>query len=81
MIRLAWQRGARMDRWAEHLDAKRWWDAVSDAGIDIEKRVHEPYQLTDKLPWDHVNVKFGRAYLAKEHGRALIPLATMATAT
>ncbi|MEM6364896.1 MAG: TIGR03960 family B12-binding radical SAM protein, partial [Planctomycetota bacterium] len=64
-IRLAWQRGARMDGWTEYLDADRWWQSLADAGIDIESQVHEPYQLLDKLPWDHVNVKFGRYYLEK----------------
>ena len=81
VIRLAWERGARMDGWAEHLDPKRWWDAVADAGIDVEKQVHEPYALMDKLPWDHVNVKFGRGYLEKEQGRAAVQLVAMANAT
>lgn len=79
-IRLAWERGARMDGWTEHLDPERWWTAVADAGIDIERQVHEKYELMDKLPWDHVNVKFGRAYLEKEQGRATVQLAAMATA-
>jgi radical SAM family uncharacterized protein len=77
-IRLAWERGARMDGWREHLDADRWWQAIADAGIDVEKQVHEKYELMDKLPWDHVNVKFGRAYLEKEQGRATIQLADLA---
>jgi radical SAM family uncharacterized protein len=80
-IRLAWERGARMDGWTEHLDPQRWWDAIAHAGIDVEKQVHVPYQLTDKLPWDHVNVKFGRGYLEKEQGRAAIQLKAMATAS
>lgn len=79
-IRLAWQRGARMDGWTEYLDPQRWWDAIRDAGIDIEKQVHEPYELLDKLPWDHVNVKFGRGYLEKEQGRSTVQLAAMADA-
>ena len=80
-IRLAWERGARMDGWQEYLDAQRWWDSIADAGIDVEKQVHEKYELMDKLPWDHVNVKFGRAYLEKEQGRATVQLAEMANAT
>jgi len=79
-IRLAWERGARMDGWAEHLDPDRWWQAIADAGIDVENQVHEPYQLLDKLPWDHVNVKFGRNYLEKEQSRSVVQLAAMATA-
>ena len=78
-IRLAWERGARMDGWTEHLDEQRWWDAIRDADIDIERQVHEPYELMAKLPWDHVNVKFGRGYLEKEQTRSVVQLAEMAT--
>jgi radical SAM family uncharacterized protein len=80
-IRLAWERGARMDGWTEHLDPQRWWTAIDDAEIDIERQVHEKYELLDKLPWDHVNVKFGRAYLEKEQGRATVQLEALANAT
>jgi radical SAM family uncharacterized protein len=77
-IRLAWERGARMDGWTEYLDPDRWWNAIADAGLDVERQVHEKYELMDKLPWDHVNVKFGRAYLEKEQGRATVQLAELA---
>jgi hypothetical protein len=33
------------------------------------------------LPWDHVNVKKGRDWLEKEHGRALVQLGEMANVT
>lgn len=79
-IRLAWERGARMDGWTEHLDPQRWWQAIEDAGIDVQQQVHEKYEMMDKLPWDHVNVKFGRAYLEKEQGRSMIQLEEMADA-
>lgn len=77
-IRLAWERGARMDGWTEHLDPQRWWQAIEDAGIDVEKQVHTKYELLEKLPWDHMNVKFGRGYLEKEQGRATVQLAELA---
>ena len=62
----------------EHLDPDRWWTSIADAGIDVERQVHEKYELMDKLPWDHVNVKFGRGYLEKEQGRATVQLAELA---
>lgn len=79
-VELAWKRGARMDGWTEMLDPGRWWKALADADIDIEKQLHEPYQLMDKLPWDHVNVKYGRNYLEKEQNRSVIQLDAMADA-
>lgn len=80
-IELAWRRGARLDSWHEHINIERWWQAFADAGVDIERQIHDPYQLTDKLPWDHVNVKYGRTYLEKEQTRSVVQLESMADAT
>lgn len=79
-IELAWQRGARLDSWHEHMNAERWWNALRDSGIDIEKQLHEPYEITDKLPWDHLNVKYGRTFLEKEQTRSVVQLESMANA-
>lgn len=79
-IELAWQRGARMDGWTENLDPTRWWKALHDCNIDIERQLHEPYELMGKLPWDHVNVKYGREYLEKEQSRSVLQLTAMADA-
>jgi hypothetical protein len=70
-----------MDSWSENFDAQRWWKAISDTGLDIEKTVHEPYDIGDRLPWDHVNVKYGRAFLEKEQTRSVVQLDAMANVT
>jgi len=79
-IELAWQRGARMDSWNECFEGERWWQAMRDTGIDIERTIHASSELSDRLPWDHVNVKKGREYLEKEQGRAVVQLEAMADA-
>lgn len=79
-IELAWRRGARHDSWQENMNAQRWWEAMADCGLDAERIIHGSYELSDRLPWDHVNVKKGRAYLEKEHNRAVLQLADMADA-
>ena len=79
-IELAWKRGARLDSWREHMNAERWWQAIRDAGIDVDQVIHHPFQLSDKLPWDHVNVKYGRTFLEKEQTRSLTQLEIMADA-
>jgi radical SAM superfamily enzyme YgiQ (UPF0313 family) len=80
-IELAWRRGARLDGWHEHFDAQRWWTALEDAGIDARRVIHEPYRLDDCLPWDHVKVKYGRAFLEREQVRADGQLRIMANAS
>ncbi len=78
-IELAWQRGARLDSWTEQFNPKRWWQALEDTGYDIAK-IHEAYELSDRLPWDHLNIKMGRTYLEKEQNRAVVQLESMADA-
>lgn len=79
-IESAWRAGARMDGWTEMLDPDRWWKALAEADIDIEQQLHEPYEMMAKLPWDHVNVKYGREFLEKEQNRSVLQLDAMANA-
>ena len=66
-----------MDSWTEQLNADRWWTALADVGLDAQELLHEPFQLGDRLPWDHVNVKYGRTYLEKEQIRSVTQLEQM----
>jgi hypothetical protein len=62
------------------MDHKLWEEALRDAGIDAAATLHDPYELSDRLPWDHINVKKGRTYLEKEHDRSVLQLTAMANA-
>lgn len=79
-IELAWRRGARLDSWSEKMDAERWWQAMRDVGLDFDAALHTPYAMGDRLPWDHLNVKYGRTFLEKEQTRSVIQLHAMANA-
>jgi len=79
-IRLAWDRGARLDSWGEMFDAARWWRAFDDCGIDVPTVLHRTEPLDARLPWDHVNVRKGRTFLEKEQTRATLQLAELAAA-
>jgi radical SAM superfamily enzyme YgiQ (UPF0313 family) len=76
-IELAWRRGARMDSWREQFQAQRWWDALADTGIDVATLLHQPYAVGTPLPWEHVNVKAGHAFLEKEQLRSVAQLTQM----
>lgn len=70
-IELVWRRGGRMDSWSEQCDPARWWQALGDAGIDVAALLHQPCELTAPLPWDHIQVRQGRAFLAEQYRRAV----------
>jgi radical SAM family uncharacterized protein len=76
----AWKRGARLDGWKECFNPELWWGTFRDLGIDVGFYTHRQRPIGERLPWDHVNVKKGRAYLEKEQERSVIQLRVMADA-
>jgi radical SAM family uncharacterized protein len=76
----AWKRGARLDSWKECFRPELWWQTFRDLGIDVGFYSHRQRPTGERLPWDHVNVKKGRAYLEKEQERSVIQLKVMADA-
>ncbi len=76
----AWRRGARLDAWTEHFQPKIWWGAFADLGIDTTFYSQRERPIDEILPWDHILVKKGREYLAKEQNRSIIQLESMAAA-
>lgn len=76
----AWKRGARLDSWKDCYRPDLWWNTFRDLGIDVGFYSHRQRPMGERLPWDHVNVKKGRAYLEKEQERSVIQLRVMADA-
>ena len=76
----AWRRGARLDAWSEHFKVKIWWSAFEDLGIDVPFYSQRDRPVDEVLPWDHIHVKKGREYLAKEQNRSVVQLTAMAGA-
>jgi radical SAM family uncharacterized protein len=80
VLEKAWRKGARLDGWREWFKPELWWSSVSELGVDFDWFVHRHRPTSEVLPWDHVNVKKGRAYLEKEQQRSLLQLEVMASA-
>jgi radical SAM family uncharacterized protein len=76
----AWRRGAKLDAWSEHFDPRLWWRTFEDLGIDVSFYSQRHRALAEVLPWDHIHVKKGREYLAKEQTRSVVQLEAMAGA-
>jgi radical SAM family uncharacterized protein len=76
----AWRRGARLDAWSEHFNPRLWWQTFDDLGIDVPFYSQRERPIEEVLPWDHIQIKYGRNYLAKEQTRSLVQLEAMAGA-
>lgn len=70
-IELAWRRGARLDGWSDLLRPEVWWQALSDVGVDAEAVLHSERPLDSPLPWGHIGIRRGEAYLRREHQDSL----------
>ncbi len=77
----AWKRGARLDGWKECFRPELWWKVIRELNIDFSFYVHRQRPMTELLPWDHIQVKKGRAYLEKEQERSILQLGVMAEAS
>ena len=75
-----WRRGARLDAWTEHFNPRLWWSTFEDLGIDVPFYSQRERPVDEVLPWDHIHVKKGREYLAKEQNRSIVQLTAMAEA-
>ena len=73
-------RGARLGQLERKPEPQLWVDALRDVGVDFNQLVHQKYELIDRLPWDHLNVKYGRTFLEKEQIRSTDQLGRMAAA-
>jgi len=80
-IELAWRRGARLDAWSEHFRPELWWQALAETGIDVDTLLHTPCPAGAPLAWDHITICQGRAYLEREHARALEHMAAVSSAS
>jgi radical SAM superfamily enzyme YgiQ (UPF0313 family) len=76
----AWRRGAKLDAWSEYFDPKLWWRTFEELGIEVAFYSQRERPVEELLPWDHIQVKKGREYLAKEQNRSVVQLEAMAGA-
>jgi radical SAM superfamily enzyme YgiQ (UPF0313 family) len=76
----AWRRGCRLDAWSEHFKPEVWWQTFEDLGIDVAFYSQRHRPTDEVLPWDHIQIKYGRPYLVKEQDRSVVQLEAMAGA-
>jgi radical SAM superfamily enzyme YgiQ (UPF0313 family) len=79
-LETAWLRGARLDAWSEYFNPRLWWETFADLGIDVPFYSHRERPIDEVLPWDHIHIRFGREFLAKEQSRSFAQLEEMAGA-
>ncbi|MBM4286188.1 MAG: TIGR03960 family B12-binding radical SAM protein [Deltaproteobacteria bacterium] len=70
VVLAAYRRGCRLDAWSEHLNLDLWRQACADTGVDPDFYLR-PRELTETLPWDHLNAGLDKDFLMRERHLAL----------
>ena len=68
----AWQGGAKFDSWREHLRMDIWEKAFSSLGFSLGEYATRRYDISDRLPWDFIDIGISKEMLCEEAKRARV---------
>jgi len=71
LIEKAWSLGCRLDGWSEIFDFENWKRAMDLTGIDAADYARKPYGISDRLPWENIDIGVTQEFLWKEKQKAL----------
>jgi radical SAM family uncharacterized protein len=66
VIEAAWRNGARLDAWDEHFHYENWEGALAECDVDVAS-LHEPVEIGQPLPWDHIRCRRDGEFLENEY--------------
>jgi len=70
-LELAYRKGAYLDAWDDMLNFQKWFDALTELGIDYEAYTRERLiSLDDPLPWDPIDMGLTKSWLKAEYTKA-----------
>jgi GGDEF domain-containing protein len=75
VVRAAWADGARFDGWSEHFSYERWMAAaergLAGTGVDVDWYTTRERDLSEVLPWDHIDSGLDKDWLWEDWQDAL----------
>jgi len=70
LILQAFNKGARLDAWEEHIDWDLWRSVIDGAGWDVLNSVMRDRGTDEQLPWDNIDLGVSKDFLVRERERA-----------
>ncbi len=70
VIETAWRKGCHFDSWEEHLDREKWMQSFEECGIDPYFYTARKRDLSEVLPWDHMDYGVTKKFLQREYEKA-----------
>lgn len=66
-IESAWRKGSSLDGWYEYFKPQRWYDAMSELGIDPAFYANRHREYDEVMPWDHLDYCVSKNFLIREN--------------
>ncbi|RJP86733.1 MAG: TIGR03960 family B12-binding radical SAM protein [Desulfobacteraceae bacterium] len=70
LLSIAYRKGCCFDGWSDHFNFSLWQEAMTEAGVDIDDYTTRKRAVHEPLPWDHINTRVSREFLAAEYEKA-----------
>jgi len=71
LLLAAYQAGCRFDGWSDSFQPDKWRRALKETGIDADFFTTRSRRLEEPLPWDHIDTRVDKSFLAGELEKAL----------
>ncbi len=62
--------GARFDAWSDQFSLAPWEQAADNLGLDLKAIACTPFEVGERLPWQHISAAVSWRYLEREWNRA-----------
>jgi radical SAM family uncharacterized protein len=71
VIAAAYQKGCKFDGWSDKLQFSLWKEAISEEGIDANVYTSRERDVTEPLPWDHIDMRVTKGFLKAEWEKSI----------
>ena len=71
VLQAAHRRGCRFDGWGDKIKFAAWMEAFAEEKVDPDFYLTRPREVHEPLPWDHIDILVGKAFLISEWEKAL----------
>jgi radical SAM family uncharacterized protein/radical SAM-linked protein len=72
----AYEMGCRFDGWSDRFEYTRWQRAMEACGVDLDFYTTRGRDLSEPLPWDHIDCGVSKTFLQQEWEKALAVVQT-----
>jgi radical SAM family uncharacterized protein/radical SAM-linked protein len=70
LLLAAYNKGCKFDGWSDKFQYKLWEEAFCDEGVDIDFYTTRVRDVSEQLPWDHIDTRVKRDFLINEWQKA-----------